>query len=177
MGMTIEVDLDGIVKMLDDFAGKANKIAATSLYKGAGIVADALTAAINNIKTEPFHYAKDGEMRLPSPEEKAALGQGKYGVAKFRGSGTEIETSIGVGDAGYATLGSAKRLGTIKSGKHKGERGVPIPLIANSIEHGTSFMQKQPFRRLAFSRSKNTAVSAIGAAIEQQLQEIADNHN
>ena len=161
MGMTIEVDLDGITSMLDDFAGSAGKIAATSLYKGAGIVADALTAAINNISTEPFRYAIPGLTRKPSPEEKAALGQGKFGVAKFKGSGTEIETSIGVGNAGYADI----------AGRRK-----PVPLIAYSINHGTSFLRKQPFMRLAFSRSKNIAISAIGSSMEQQLQEIADKH-
>ena len=175
MGMNLQVDLEGIVAMLDDFSGSAHKIAATSLYKGAGIVADALTASINNIKTEPFHYVKSGETpRLPSPQEKAALGQGQFGVAKFKGSGSEIETSIGVGKEGYThIMGTGKK--SEKSRYNEG-RDKSVQEIAFAINSGTSFMKKQPFMRLAFNRTKNAAISAIGASIEQQLQEIADRH-
>ena len=94
---------------------------------------------------------------MPSPEEKAILEKAKHGVARFRNDGTKIQTSIGFDNAGYAEL----------NGKTK-----PIPLIANSINHGTSFMKKQPFLRKAFSQNQSAAVAAVEAGIRAREDEL-----
>ena len=52
-------------------------------------------------------------------------------------------------------------------------RAPAVPLIANAINSGTSFMQKQPFMRKAFSSKKGAAQAAIEAGIasrEDMLQ-------
>jgi hypothetical protein len=136
---------------------KAAGIAAKALYEGAGVAADAVSQAVQGIATEPFKYASRGKTRKPSPEEKAIVAGAKHGVAKFRKTGNNIQTSVGFQNSGY---------GTIK-GKSK-----PIPQIANAINSGTSFMQKQPFLRKAFSQSKGAAVAAIEAGIQKRLEEL-----
>ena len=166
MPMSIEADLSQIEGLFDELEGSVGKAAAHGLYKGAGVVADALTAAIKSIKTEPFHFVREGEpKRLPSPQEVAALGQGQFGVAKFKGSGSEIQTSVGVGNAGYAHI----------QGSGKGST-TPVPLLAYAINSGTSFMQKQPFLRKAFNSSKGRAEWAIASTVEAELQSAIDAH-
>ena len=135
----------------------AAKVAAEALYEGAGVVADKVSSAVQGIATEPFKYAARGKKRKPSPEEKAIVASAKHGVAKFRKSGVSVQTSVGYQNAGYASL----------NGKTK-----PVPLIANSINSGTSFMQKQPFMRKAFSQSKGPATAAIENGIKAREDQL-----
>ena len=137
--------LDQLSRMLQKVGNNAGEIAAAGLYAGAGVVADALTAAVDSIVTEEFKYAPPGQKRLPSPEEKAAL-KNRTGIAKFRGSSTEIDTMVGFKGAGYVTLGDKRKA---------------VILIANSINSGTSFMLKQPVFRRAISKSRGAATDAI----------------
>ena len=148
--------MDGLLKMLEATGEKAHDICAESLYEGAGLVADAVTNAIGSIMTEPFQYAAGGRKRLPSPEEKAMLESADKGVARFRDDGGSIQTSVGLGQAGY--------------GQIKG-RTKPIPLIANAINHGTSFMMKQPFYRKAESTARGAALSKIEDGIKRRVDE------
>ncbi len=167
MGMTIETDLSDIAAMVERLDGAADKAAAKGLYKGAGIVADALTAAIGSIQTEPFRYVRDGDpKRLASPQEKAALANGQFGIAKFKKNGLEMETSIGLGNAGYMHI-----MGT---GSRSSGKTTPVPVIARSIESGTSFMQKQPFMRKAFAKTKGSAADAIRSTMEAEIQKAID---
>ena len=148
---------DELLRKMDKLPEKAAKVAAEALYEGAGVMADAVSQAVHGIATEDFRYATGGRKRLPSPEEKAILEGAKHGVAKFQNDGTKIQTSIGFDNSGYADL----------KGKTK-----PIPLIANSINHGTSFMQKQPFLRKAFTQQQGAAVAAIEAGIRAREDEL-----
>lgn len=158
MAMSIKTEgLTEVSEMLTRLGNKAEDVASGSLYDGAGIVADAFTAAANSIQTEPFRYAAGGRKRKPSPEEKAAL-IGKSGIAKFNKNGSEVDTIIGIsGSAGYANV----------AGKQKAVRE-----IARSINSGTSFMEKQPIFRKAKSSSQNAAKAAIVAKAEKMFDEI-----
>ena len=149
---------DELLRKMDKLPEKAAKIAAEALYEGAGVMADAVNQAVHGIATKRFKYpAPPGKKRMPSPEEKAILEGARHGVARFRNDGTKIQTSIGYQNAGYATL----------NGKTK-----PIPLIANSIEHGTSFMKKQPFMRKAISQNQSKAIATIEAGIKSREDEL-----
>lgn len=148
--------LDELSKMLQGVGDSAAEIAAAGLYAGAGVAADAMTAAVNSIATDEFRYAPNGQTRLPSPEEKAAL-EGKTGIARFNGTATEIDTLVGFNHAGYATIG----------GKRK-----PVIVIARSINSGTSFMKKQPVFRRAVSKAKTSATQAVVEAAEKKIKEL-----
>ena len=158
MAMTIRTDgLDELNEMLAKMGSKAQDVATGALFEGAGIVGDAFSAAIDSIQTAPFKYARPGEKRLPSPEEKAAL-QNKSGIAKFDKTGDEVNTLIGIsGSAGYSDV----------AGKPKAVR-----LIARSINSGTSFMNKQPIFRKAASQNSGAAKAAIVSKAEQMINEI-----
>lgn len=160
--MPFHIETRGIEELLRklDRAGKAARgIAAQALYEGAGVVADAISKGARSIQTKRFKFpVRDGQQRLPSPEEKAMLsGQGAAGIAKFRSNGLEVNTSIGYGKSGYATAPW--------NGKT-----VAVAKIANAINSGTSFMRKQPFIRKAISQSEGKAREVI----EGKLRELVD---
>ena len=158
MPFSIQVEgMNELIRSMEKLPEKAAKVAAEALYEGAGIVADKVSGAVNGIATEPFKYATGGRTRKPSPEEKALVAGAKHGIAKFRKNGVSVQTSVGYQNAGYGTI----------NGKTK-----PIPQIANAINSGTSFMQKQPFMRKAFSQSKGPAQAAIERAIHARENEL-----
>ena len=94
---------------------------------------------------------------LPSPEEKAIVVEAGAGIAKFSKNGSEVDTSVGYRNSGYAFL----------AGRRK-----PIPLIVNSINSGTSFMRKQPFIRKAASSGASKSIEAMKAKIEEAVAAI-----
>ncbi len=154
MAFKIEVTgLDELLTKMGKLPEKAADVAALALYEGAAVMADAISQAVQGIATEKFHYVKGGRQRLPSPEEKALLVNAKKGVAKFHKTVMQVDTSVGLQKAGYGTI----------NGKTK-----PIPLVANSINSGTSFMKKQPFFRKAKAKS-GAATAAIERGIESRL--------
>ena len=54
MPMTINTEgMDELSRMLAQLGSKAQDVASGALYDGAGIVADAMKAAVNSIQAEP----------------------------------------------------------------------------------------------------------------------------
>ena len=160
--MAITMKVEGIVElsaMLAQLGEKAQGIAAQGLYEGAGIMAEEIRKGADSIRTEEFHYAvfPAATQRLPTPEEKAIVQEAGAGIAKFQKNGSEVNTSVGFRNAGYAML--------------KG-KSVPISKIVNAINSGTSFMKKQPFVRKAASSAAKKAEAAITKTIEQKFSEI-----
>ena len=160
MAMTINTEgLTEVSQMLERLGNQAEAVASGALYDGAGVVADAMSAAVEKIVSKPTRfYAVEGHfVRYPTDAEKNAL-RGKVGIARFNKNGSEVDTLVGMAkNAGYAEI----------DGKQK-----PIAEIARSIESGTSFMKKQPVFRRAANQSRSKAEAAIVAKAEQMLNEI-----
>ena len=162
MGMSLQTEgMEEIARILNQLHDKAEGVATAAVFNGAGVIADAMTAAGSHIATEPYHYLARpdviGKKRYPSPDEKAAV-QGKTGIATFRKSGSEVDTVVGfTGKAGYAMV----------DGKQK-----PIDLIARAINSGTSFMVKQPVYRKAISQSRSAAEAKMVEPAEEKFKEI-----
>ena len=192
MAFVMEVDgMAEISELLEKMEDEAPGVAARALYQGAGIMADAMRKEIDNIKTAPFKYAKNGEQRLPSPEEKDALDEAPVGIAKFSKNGVEIDTSVGFNQAGYVNVNfrhmsssartnykdvrfkgrgiNASSTLRFAGNKEKGQNMKPVGVIANSINSGTSFMTKQPFVRKATKTGGTKAMQAMKDSIEQDF--------
>lgn len=144
-------------RQLSKLGEECERIAARSLYEGAAVVADAYKAAVEQIQTAPRRH-KEGDVRLPTPEEKAAL-KNATGIARFRGSGGEIDTIIGEPE-GYGMV--------------KGRRKA-LKLLARSINSGTNFMSRQPVFRKASSQSRAKAQQAMAAEVDRQINEIMNS--
>ena len=162
--MAYQMKVDGmteISEMLEKLGDSAQAVASKALYEGAGIMADSIRKGADTIRTAEFHYASNGDTRLPSPEEKEIVQAAAAGIAKFNKNGTEVDTSVGFRNAGYAEL----------NGKM-----VPIPKIVNAINSGTSFMNKQPFVRKAASSATPKALEAMRKRIEEEFDAIGKQY-
>ena len=146
---------DELSRMLNQLGEEAPDIAAKALYSGAGVMADAYRRAVSEIKTGNRRYHKEPGGRLPTPDEKRAL-EGATGIARFDGSGSEVGTVVGIGD-GYASV----------KGRQKA-----VKVLARSINHGTSFMKKQPVFRQASVTSANPAQRAMIEKVNELMDKI-----
>lgn len=190
MGYTSMTEgMDDLLNQMEALGNAGRGAAAAGLYEAAGVYADEVSKEVQGISVEPFKYATGGRKRKPSPEEKAALlGAGAAGIAKFKNNGLSVDTSIGFNKAGYAPVGfshmrnRARTNYKYKDGRaiqsaHAGKGGTnikPIPMIANAINSGTSFMDKQPFFRKATSRARGKAQEAFDSKASSWLDEAAN---
>ena len=157
MGYTMKTEgLDDLNKMLSQLGEQAGKVAAVGLYDGAGVMAKEIGNQAKRIKASKFHYGVF-VTREPSNEEKAAVVNAGAGIAKFDKNGGEVNTSVGYSNAGYVEIA-----GRIK----------PVPLIANAINSGTSFMKKQPFFRKAVSQNQSKVEKAIENGITKRIEQM-----
>ena len=170
-------------QMLRDAGNAAQGAASAGLYEGAGVIADAVSKAVHGIAAAPFKYAAGGNKRQPSQEEKAILEAAPKGVAKFKKTGVSVDTSVGFNQAGYAAItwnharSGARTKYKVREGKAKqakyangGTSSKPVPVIANAINSGTSFMEKQPFFRKAVSQNSGKAKKAIEDKLLQMIE-------
>lgn len=160
--MAFQMNVEGMreqLETIEKLGEKGEAAASLALYEGARVTADSVNQSVRGIDTEPFKYAAGGRRRKPSPEEKAVLMNARIGVAKFRKNTGNVNTSVGLQSSGYGELAG---------------KTVPVPLIANAINSGTSFMQKQPFARKAFSQSKAAAIAAIENKLSEELNKLGD---
>jgi hypothetical protein len=158
--MNYEMKVDGmaeISELLSQMEEKAPAIAAQALYDGAGVMSGEIKKGAAEIKTAPFHYARGGDTRLPSPEEKEIVMSVGAGIAKFDKNGSDVDTSVGYKNAGYATIKGKQR---------------PIPAIVNAINSGTSFMRRQPFVRKASRVGGTKAMNTMKATIEEAFENL-----
>lgn len=156
--MPYEMKVDGMVEiseLLGKMENEAPKVAASALYEGAGIMADEIRKGADTIKTG--QGSDRSEARYATPEEKEIVLKAAAGIAKFNKNGTEVDTSVGFRNAGYAQLNG---------------KTVPVPLIVNSINSGTSFMHKQPFIRKAANKATPKAMQAMRDKIEESFEKM-----
>ena len=147
---------DELSAMLGKLEAEAGNIAAQAMFEGAGVVADEYTKAVNGIQAKRMKFPfPEGKLRLPTPEEKAAL-VGSIGIKQFSKNGSEVFTVIGPAE-GYRDV----------NGKQKA-----IKLIANAINSGTSFMKKQPIFRKAASASRKPAQEKMEKTAEKLIDKI-----
>ena len=161
MGYELKVDgMAEISETLSKLEERAPAVAAKALYEGAGIMADEVRKGADSIQTAPFKWASStaGATRLPSPEEKEIVQKASAGIAKFDKNGSEVNTSVGYSNAGYTYIAGKKK---------------PIPLIANAINSGTSFMKKQPFFRKAVSQNQSKVEKAIENGITKRIEQMS----
>ena len=151
--------MEELSTMLEKLEDEAPAVAARALYEGAKVMQGAFFQEIENVQTEPFKYARNGETRLPSPEEKEILHQAGVGIAKFDKNGVEMNTAVGFNQDGYADVNwghmssqartnyknkvgrygeqlTSRFVKLTGGGKGEGNKK-PVGVIANAINSGT----------------------------------------
>ena len=155
------------VKGLEDFSTmivalgqKGHEVLSAALYAGAGVLADAVKQAVSSLPEEDWRFVTPGWKKLGvlTPSEKSDL-VNAVGIAKFKSDGGKTDTAIGFD--GYSSRPTKKYT-----------QGVPLAMIARSIESGSSVRQKHPFMRQAANAASSRAQQAMQDAAYQKIDEI-----
>lgn len=154
-----------VVKGLDEFkfstdqiSGGFQAVASAAVYAGAGEMVECIKTAINSLPTQNG-YMKSGDKRnVVTADEKKDLVE-HVGISHFDTTGGSVTAAIGFN--GYSRHHTAKY-----------PNGVPIPMIARSIESGSSVRQKNPFLRKAVNSNKEAISRAMQEAAQKKLEEL-----
>lgn len=151
------VGLEAAFSELGELSQQSEGIGKMCVYDGAGVVADALKAKISGlpVRDPNQHGSQKKRVKGVTPAEKEALLTG-MGIATMRTAGGSINTVIGFdGYFGEGTKGYPK--------------GKPIPMIANAVNRGTSWLQATPFVNQAYNGSKAAAEAAMAARFDEEI--------
>ncbi len=154
---------DGIVSALKTLGKETPKVCKMALYKGAGVLLDQLRAATEALPTEPFHplpgAPNGGEpLNVLTEDDKEDLLDG-LGLAPFDDTGDGCSTAASFD--GYS--------------RHKTKKypnGVPLPLIARSINSGSSARRKNPFIRRTVTAAEAPVQEAMENEVAAQVESI-----
>lgn len=150
--MSVETSgLDQTLAMLEKVSDTKNFLP-ECLYQGAGVVAKEMKAQLSALQTDT---KPKGPVRNVYPYEKEVL-ISNFGIAPFSDSNDVLNTKIGFD--GYYT-------------NKKGEQR-PVPLLANSVNAGTSFLRKQAFKDRAYRNSKESSVEAMQKSLDQSMAKL-----
>ena len=129
-----------------------------AVYAGVGALADAVKSEIDNLPEESGYMPKGKKRNVIGKNDKQAL---KNGIGVSRIDSTGDKASAAVGFNGYNGRPTKKY-----------PQGVPVPLIARSIESGSSVRVKNPFIRRAFNSAQSSATQKAIDAGQQKLNEL-----
>ena len=134
--------LDTLSAKLRSLGDAGEAIARAALYDGAAVLADKIR---ENIKALPEDDAKwlsgDEQYNVITKADKQDL-LDHLGIATMRSTGGQITTLVGFN--GYGSKPTRKY-----------PQGKPMPMIARSIESGSSVRRKHPFVRPTVNAFKN----------------------
>ena len=138
----------------------AIRVMKAACYAGADTLADALKNEVQNLPVQHGYMRGKQKRNVIGGHDKKML-QERIGVSRIDATGDKA--SVAVGFNGYNDRPTKKY-----------PRGVPIQLIARSIESGSSVREKNPFVRRAYNRVKSeaqqTAINAGQKAIDDLIK-------
>lgn len=146
---------------LEALAGQTDEIAKKGLYEGARIVADRIKVNLEALPVEQSRWLKDGDKYdgLTATEKSGLLSC--FGVTSMKKSSAgTIHLHVGFG--GYINGHPSKKY----------PYGLPAPVIARSIESGSSVRNKRPFMRPAIAATKETAKAKMADTIENEIKKV-----
>lgn len=131
------------------------EIVGKAIFAGADIVADQIKANLEGIpESESFPYSS------ATPEEKQGL-LACFGIAPMQDDADGYNVKCGFSQYLPNSLPTKKY-----------PRGVPAPMLARSIESGSSVRRKHPFVRPAIAKTKQAAKEKMAEVIEEETQKI-----
>lgn len=156
------------IKAFDDFEialsklGKAGVgIAKKAVYAGAKVIADEVRQELESLPEDTFrHLHGEDQFSGPPSDDKQDL-LDALGIADIDvDSKGNVNTRVGFD--GYSNRHTSKQY----------PGGVPIHLLARSVESGSSVRKKTPFVRKAVNGVKQKAISEMESVIEEEINKI-----
>lgn len=143
--------LDKYIAQLNKLEANTDEIIGKAVYEGAGIIADAARAAMQNVTTDD-EYHPNGEMRDgPTTEELEAL-EASFGISRMRDDNGYIHVKIGFHGRNPSGLNNSG--------------------MARMIERGSSFMKKQPFITRAVNSKKKQCEEVMARTLDEEIKKL-----
>ena len=150
---------DEFSALLNDLAGdQVIPVMKAAVYAGVGVLADAIKAEIRSLPEQAGFMPKGKKRNVIDKHDKQKLEQ-RLGVSHIEATGDKADAVVSF--SGYNDRPTKKY-----------PQGVPIPLIARSIESGSSVREKNPFIRRAFNNAKSKAQQTAIDAGQKKLNEL-----
>lgn len=157
MAMRLNVKgMDDLITALQMVGADSDEIISKAMYDGAGMILDAVKREIEALP-EDDGYKKDGVLRsvITSSEKKDLIDH--LGIAHFQKNGGKVSTAVGFN--GYSSHRTKKY-----------PNGVPIALIARSIQSGSTVRSKNAFMNRAMKSVKEQVTLMMQTKIHEEIQ-------
>ena len=151
---------DEFAQYLSRLEDGADEIAKRAIYDGAGIVADEIKSAIDSIPEDTARFLLSGEKYQSATKDEKEDLRRSFGVSPMKGNSFD-GWNVKLGFDGYGSNPTKQY-----------PKGVPNPLIARSIESGSTVRVKYPFVRRSVNKMKKKAIEAMDKKILEQVKEI-----
>lgn len=151
--------LEEVSILISRMADKGETIAKAAVFAGAAKAAEELRRQIQALPEESGYVPEGQQRKGVKPSEKRALLE-HIGISHMDVAGDKVSSAIGFD-------GYAEDLET-----HKHPNGLPVPLLARSIESGSSVRKKNPFIRRAANAVKASAQQAMQIAAYEEIEKI-----
>ena len=143
---------------LSKLSTNSDQIIKKALYEGAAVIADAIKDGVEALPTEPYRRLRAGERFSGiSQTQKDGLVKG-FGLAHMEQDATGWNTKAGFD--GYIPGTESKKY----------PKGLPVLLLARSIESGSSVRRKYPFVRKAVNAVRREAIETMERVIDEEIQ-------
>ena len=150
--------VDNLLAQYEKLEANSTEMIGKAIYVGAGLVADTIRASMESIIVDNHFGTSENKIAGPNALQKMGLLQ-SMGISELRRDGNFW--NVKVGWDGYNNL-KTKRW----------PQGQPNTLVAQSVESGTSWMEKQPFVRRAEKSSKGRCEEVMAEAFDKELKRI-----
>lgn len=145
--------------LLENLSGdQAVTVMRAACYAGAAVLADALKAEIDNLPEQSGYMRKDQRRNVVGKHNKRMLKE-RLGISRIIAVGDKADVVVSFD--GYNDRPTKQY-----------PAGVPIPLLARSIESGSSVRQKNPFVRRTFNRARSKAQQTAVDAGQNKINEL-----
>ena len=160
MSMKLNVKgMDDILAALNSLNADTEKIVSDAMYDGAKMLIEECKKNIQNLPVQNG-YLKNGVRRDCCTEDEKTELLKNIGIASFQKQNGKVSTAIGF-HGGYTSHKTKKY-----------PNGVPIVLIARSIESGSSVRVKHPFMRTAVNSTKEKITRMMQEKMREDINKL-----
>lgn len=136
------------------------EICGKAIYKGAGIVADAIREELKQLPTDESFGTTSNPAKGIKMVQKAGLIQ-SLGITSMKEKDGFLNVKIGFD--GYNKVKTALW-----------PKGQPNTMVARAAESGTTWLQKSPFVRTGVRNSKKAALDAMKKTVDETTANIME---